>query len=108
MPNPDPKMTELDAEVAALDEAIQDVVLSHQWEMTDGLEFNPACDVLLRCSCGNWVVVVRRAELLAALLQDPFDTKRARRAHQGHLMEILAARLRLLCSSAFLPPEARA
>jgi hypothetical protein len=90
-------MTEKDPEIDIIDDTITSIVYAHQWEITDGLDFNPASDLLLRCSCSKFVTVFTRDQFLEAFLENPlFGLKCVRQAHQKHVIDELGKRLREL------------
>ena len=86
------KHNEHDQDVEALDMLIRVNVLRHQWESSEGLKHHTDGIVLL-CSCGAPVMVVR-AEDLNGVLREPLDLRRVRAAHSRHVAEKLGEALR--------------
>jgi hypothetical protein len=91
MPKPDEAMTKPDADIDIIDDTIMKVVLAHQWEIFDGIKINNEDDIVLECSCGLLVVVVAHDAINVLLETEPpgMGLRRARRAHQAHLIEAL-------------------
>ena len=73
-----------DPEVERLDELIRDNVMRHIWEQRDGLRIHTDGVVLL-CSCGTPVMVLRDEDVSTVLTYEPLGLKQARAAHSRHV-----------------------